>query len=75
MKLNIRRTAVHNGMVEYDKDGIYTAKKRSDRPRVITPYGDHIIRRTAVRSPRSSSKKNKGRCVLGRMKCKPGDRI
>jgi len=51
------KNAVHNAIVKFNKAGTYSDAKRSGRPRKTTRRDDHIIRRTAVRSPMSSASK------------------
>ena len=51
------KNAVHNAVVKFQKSGTYSDAKRSDRPRKTTPRDDHVIRRTAVQFPMSSSSK------------------
>ena len=43
--------------MKFKKTGTYSDAKRSSCPRKSTPRDDHIIRRTAVRSPMSSASK------------------
>ena len=51
------KNAVHNAVVKFKKTETYSDAKRSSCPRKSTSRNDHIIRRTAVRSPMSSSSK------------------
>ena len=51
------KTAVHNALAKFKNSGSYSDNKRYGRPRKTTARDDHLIRRVAVRSPRSSSKK------------------
>ena len=51
------KTAVHNALAKFKNSGSYSDNKRPGRPRKITASDDHLIRRVAVHSPRSSSKK------------------
>ena len=51
------KTAVHNALAKFKNSGSYSDNKRSGRPRKTTARDDRLIRRVAVRSPRSSSKK------------------
>ena len=61
-RIKISKNAVHNAVVKFKKAGTYSDAKRSGRPRKSIPKDDHIIRRTAVRSPMSSA--SKIRCKL-----------
>ena len=51
------KNAVHNAVLKFKKTGTYSDAKRSGRPQKSTPRDDHIIRRTAVRSPMSFASK------------------
>ena len=51
------KTAVHNALAIFKNFGSYSDNKRSGRPRKTTARDDRPIRRVAVHSPRSSSKK------------------
>ena len=51
------KTAVHNALAIFKNSGSYSDNKRSGRPRKTTAGDDRLIRRVAVHSPRSSSKK------------------
>ena len=51
------KNAVHNAVVKFKKTGTYSDAKRFGLPRKSTPKDDHIIRKTAVRSPMSSASK------------------
>ena len=51
------KNAVHNAVLKFKKTGTYSDAKRSGCPRKSTPRDDHIIRRTAVRSPMNSASK------------------
>ena len=50
------KTAVHNALAKFKHSGSYS-DKISGRPRKTTARDDRLIRRVAVHSPRSSSKK------------------
>ena len=51
------KTTVHNALAKFKNSGSYSDNKRSGRPRKTTARDDRLIRRVAVHSPRSSSKK------------------
>ena len=51
------KNAVHNAVVKFKKTGTYSDAKRSGRPRKTTSTDDHIIWRTAIRSPMSFASK------------------
>ena len=51
------KTAVHNAPAKFKNSGSYSNNKSSGRPRKTTAKDDYLIRRFAVRSPQSSSKK------------------
>ena len=52
------KNAVHNAVMKFQKSGTYSDARRPDHPRKTTPRDDHVIRRTAVRSPMSFAKQN-----------------
>ena len=56
-RVGCSKTAVHQAVVKFQTKRTYTDTKRSGRPRKTSPRDDHIIRRTAVRSPTSSANK------------------
>ena len=56
-RVGCSKNAVHNAVVKFRKSGTYSDAKRSGRPRKTTPRDDHVIRRAAVRSPMSSTRK------------------
>ena len=51
------KTAVHNALAKFRNSGSNSDNKRSGRPRKTTARDDRLIRRVAVHSPQSSSKK------------------
>ena len=55
--MGCNKTAVHQAIAKYQRDGFYTDKKRTGRPRVTTSREDNVMRRIVVRSPTSSMKK------------------
>ena len=48
---------MHNALAKFKNSGSYSENKRSGKPRKTTARDDRLIRRVAVHSPRSSSKK------------------
>ena len=48
---------MHNAIAKFKNSGSYSDNKRSGRPRKTTARNDRLIKRVAVHSPRSSSKK------------------
>ena len=56
-QMGCTKTAVHQAIAKYQRDGFYTDKKRTERPRVTTSREDNVMRRIVVRSPTSSMKK------------------
>lgn len=56
------KNAVHSEIMKFKKTGTYSKARRCGRFRKTTPRDDHVIRRTAVRSPLCST--SKIRCVL-----------
>lgn len=62
------KTVVLNALVNHDIDGLFSAIEQSGWPKATTYADDHIIRRIAVRSPRSSCEKLKA-ALRGRKKC------
>ena len=57
IRQGVSKTAVHQAIAKFQKYGIYTDRKRSGRPLKTSSRDDHIIKKIAVRSPLSSSKK------------------
>ena len=57
IRQGVSKTAVHQAIPKFQKYGIYTDRKRSERPLKTSTRNDHIIKKIAVRSPLSSSKK------------------
>jgi len=56
-RVRCSKNAVYNAVVKFQKAGTYSDAKKSGRPQKTTPRDDHIIRRTAVRSPMSFASK------------------
>ena len=56
-RLNVSKTGVHQAITKYVSEGIFCDTKRSGRPRKTSIRVDNLIRRMAVRSPTSSTKK------------------
>ena len=57
IRLGVSKTAVHQAIAKFQKYGIYTDRKRSGRPLKTSSRDDHIIKKIALQSPLSSSKK------------------
>ena len=57
IRLGVSKTATHQAIAKFQKYGIYTDRKRSGRPLKTSSRDDHIIKKIAMRSPLSSSKK------------------
>ena len=58
-QMGCSKTAVHQAIAKYQKDGSYTDNKRTGRPSVTNAREDNVMRRLAVRPPTSSMKKIK----------------
>ena len=56
-QLKCSKNAVHNAIVKFKCDRIYTNRKRSGRLRKTTPRDDHTMRQVAMQSLVSSCKK------------------
>ena len=56
-KVKVRKTAVHNAIMTYQNEGIFTDRKRSGRPKVTSSREDRFMHQIVTRSPMSSSKK------------------
>ena len=56
-RLNVSKTGVHQAIIKHVSEGIFCDRKRSGRPRKTSIHDDNLIRRMAVRSPTSSTKK------------------
>jgi len=48
---------VHNAIIKYQNEGIFTDGKRSGRPKVTSNREDRLMHKVVTRSPMSSSKK------------------
>ena len=57
IRLGVSKTTVHQAVAKFQKYRIYRDRKRSGRPLKTSSRDDHIIKKIAVRSPLSSSKK------------------
>ena len=58
------KTAVHQAIVKFRNCGSFQDLHRCGRPRVTSQRDDHLIKRMAVRSPTSSSKKIRSALLL-----------
>ena len=58
IRIGVSKTAVHQAIAKFQKCGIYTDRKKSERPLKTSSRDDHIIKKIAVRSPLNSSKKS-----------------
>jgi len=58
-RLAVSKTAVHQAVVEFKNCGSYSDCKRSGRPQKTTRPHDILIKRCVVKSPTSSTKKNR----------------
>ena len=57
IRLGVSKTAVHQALAKFQKCAICMDRKRSGRPLKTSSRDEHIIKKIAVRSPLSSSKK------------------
>ena len=63
-RVKFSKTAVHQAIVKFRNCGSFQDLHRSGRPRVTSQRDDHLIKRMAVRSPTSSSKKIRSALLL-----------